>query len=184
LAPRHDCWPGGLIRMNERSAYPFRQFGPGDAAANRTHPTLRGAGSKSASNAFNPGLKPNPALSCSSSKRGLAVVLSAYLKYESRRSHRACLASASVRTWKVVQPELGTQRCSLARPSARRSVSNGAETGYPPHRYCARGRLPRFRTGIPWPRTGAGESLCRAMRPLLFPGSLNDPSSRLQRFRR
>ena len=84
-------------------------------------------GTKASSNDLNCGLNRSSSLFCSSIPRGSLAVLSAYRRYDSRRSPTACFRSSSVRTRKVIQPELGTQWCSSASPPPR--VRHGLSAG-------------------------------------------------------
>src|SRR5579875_2994366 len=76
--------------------------------------------------------------------------------YESRISHSAWLMPSSLWTRRVTQPELGTQRCSSARPFAKSSSRNERGKGIstsPLLCMCPTSALPK-RNSLPPKRCG------------------------------
>ena len=116
----------------------------------------------------------NRAFNCSSrlasenSSRGSAAAFRAERKYDNRMSQMACWTSLSLRTRNVIHPELGTQRCPSASPSARRASrterGNGIST-MPPSCPC---RPLHCRNGILCRQSGAREPISRPRGNFLF----------------
>jgi hypothetical protein len=63
-------------------------------------------GTNGSNNDLKRGFRCNSSLSCSSSRHESLAVFSAYRRYDSRMSPRACLKSSSLGTRKVIQPDL------------------------------------------------------------------------------